>query len=76
MSQYTSHNNKNLLKKLEELIEHCMDSDSLEASIPLTYAEANYIKRLILVDNYSTKISLENLNKARDLKKQKENQSK
>ena len=52
------------LNKLNEAIGFCDNTDTLEANVQLSYAELNYIRRLIMTDNYANELAVDNLRKA------------
>lgn len=55
-----------LLGKLNDAIELCEDEILVELNIKLSYSELNYVRRLILTDEYSQSLAIDNLKRARE----------
>ena len=75
-----THKPKELLMSLDKFISNCEENLSLEGAVEISYSQANYIRNLILLDEQSTKLSLETLKRVREFgrkleeKRQEENE--
>lgn len=54
-----------LLGKLNDAIDFCEDEVITEFDLKLNYSELNYIRRLVLTDEYNTSLAVDNLKRAK-----------
>lgn len=56
-----------LLGKLNDAIDFCEDEVIVELDLKLSYSELNYIRRLVLTDEYGASLAVDNLKRARQI---------